>query len=61
SAGHQNLCGITGECNINDDYDGDVCERVEHLATEVIQVLPYSKEIDWWSFGTMLHEMLSPC
>ena len=35
------------------------CGTAEYLAPEVIKGLPYSYEIDWWSFGTMLFEMLT--
>ncbi|KAL5533766.1 hypothetical protein ACEPAG_226 [Sanghuangporus baumii] len=35
------------------------CGTAEYLAPEVIQGEPYSYEVDWWSFGTMLFEMLT--
>ena len=35
------------------------CGTAEYLAPEVIQGLPHSFKVDWWSFGTMLYEMLT--
>ncbi|KAI8447272.1 AGC protein kinase, partial [Phakopsora pachyrhizi] len=35
------------------------CGTAEYLAPEVLLGEPYSYEVDWWSFGTMLYEMLS--
>lgn len=35
------------------------CGTAEYLAPEVIQGAAYSYEVDWWSFGTMLYEMLT--
>ena len=36
-----------------------LCGTAEYLAPEVIQGHPYSFEVDWWSFGTMLYKMLT--
>ncbi|KAI7967007.1 hypothetical protein MJO29_000284 [Puccinia striiformis f. sp. tritici] len=35
------------------------CGTAEYLAPEVLLGEPYSYEVDWWSFGTMLFEMLT--